>query len=59
MSLHTTAAVSSHGRRPWLAPAMVFLCALALGLMDYKTHFFSGRTYEFCHYAEIGRNVLV
>jgi len=57
-SLPTTVLRVKTGNPRWLAPLVISACALALGLMDYKTHFFSGRTYEFCHYAEIGRNVL-
>jgi len=46
------------GLRRWIPPSLVFLAALGLAMVDYKSRFFWGKTYEFCHYAEIGRNIL-
>jgi 4-amino-4-deoxy-L-arabinose transferase-like glycosyltransferase len=45
-------------RRERVVAAGVLLAALAVSLVSYRIYFSGGITFEFCHYAEIARNVI-
>lgn len=49
--------LASSARVPRWMTAAVFLAALAWGLLNYSLFFRGANTYEFGHYAEIGRNI--